>query len=609
MVAAQNCENGAPLPQPLLSDPVPLTPLQRKLFWLTAIVIAASRVFALSESMWDWDEVQFSAGVREFNVGHPYHHPHPPGFPVYMALAKVIRLVAATDFAALQTINLLSACMLFPLGFLLARELRFPFATALAGAVLFVFLPNVWFYGGTGFSDVPGVAFTLAAAAMLLRGCRNSRDYLIGAVLLGLAAGMRPQAVMLGAAPFAVAAWFQFKSSWRRVVAACAIVAAIVVVCYVGTALASGSIEAYLGALRGVKDWVREHDAITNPDRPALGTLFDEYFVRPMGAGRLGIVVSALALLGALRGLRAEGPRVGLAMLTFLPFVVFAYLSLDYNSIQRYSTAYLFLWTLLAAHALAPIGRWPAAAQVAVILLMAGRYAQWTGVMLTEVRNEPAPTQAAMTFLREHVKKGERVWIHGSLEPFAEYFLSDRDVRLTVDENEVRREGRAHEFYAFEGGLFGQGNQTFFRPRGRIWDVARRRYFAVTVVPISNIWQFVSGWHDEEHFEKESWRWMTARGEILIPPGAGKARLRLTLAAQDRVAPDVEVELNGVVIDRFRLAPRETTKEWVVDSRADAPNRLVLRSSATMNPKALGLSDDTRDLSLRLSGYGWQPLR
>jgi hypothetical protein len=214
-----------------------------------------------------------------------------------------------------------------------------------------------------------------------------------------------------------------------------------------------------------------------------------------------------------------------------------------------------------------------------------------------------------MTFLRDHVRQGERVWIDGSLEPFAEYFLSDRDVQFTVDDKDVRRHGRAHEYYAFEGGLFAQGSHTFFRPRGRIWDVARRRYFAVTVVPISNFWHFVSGWHADEHFEKESWRWMTARGEILIPPGSGKARLRLTLAAQDRVVPDVEVEVNGVVIDRFRLQPQSTTKEWVVDSRADAPNRLVLRSSATMNPKALGLSDDARDLSLRLSGYDWQPLR
>jgi hypothetical protein len=243
------------------------------------------------------------------------------------------------------------------------------------------------------------------------------------------------------------------------------------------------------------------------------------------------------------------------------------------------------------------------------MLLITARYAQWTSVMLEEVRRSEAPTYAASVWLREHVATEERVWIHGSLEPFAEYFLTDRDVQLTTDESEVRSRGRADEYYAFEGGMLVHGNQTFVRPRGRLWDVTRQRYFAVAVVPISNLWQFVSGWYDEEQFEKETWRWMSARGEVVIPPAAGQARLRLTLAAQDRIEPDVEVEVNGVLVDRFHLQARKTTREWVVSSRGDAPNRLVLRASTTMNPKALGLSEDSRDLSLRLFSYGWQPLR
>lgn len=596
------------MPLSLLSAPDPLTPLQRRLLWIGALVVAATRVFALSESMWDWDEAQFASAVREYDVGRQ-HHPHPPGFPFYIAMAKVLRLVAPTEFAALQTLVLLCACALFPLAFFLARELRFPFWTSILAATLFVFLPNIWFYGGTAFSDIPGIAFNMAAATMLLRGCRNPRDYLLGALLLGLAAGMRPQAVVLGAAPLGVASWIQLRNSWRRVLAAAAIVAGTVILCYSGAALASASVGDYFGAIRGHKQWIQRYDSISSPTREPLHELFDNYFVRPMGAGRLGIVVSALALLGALRGLRREGPRVGLALLTWLPFALFAYISLDPHSIHRFSTAYLFLWALLAAHAVAPIGRWPLAGQIALILLMAGRYAQWTGVMLTEVRSDPSPPHAAMMWIRDHVAKGQRIWIHGSLAPFARYSLHDRDVQLTTDETVIRERARAGEYYAIEGGMRGEGNQSFVRPRGRIWDVARHRYFSATVMPVSNLWQFGAGWHDEEQHQSLSWRWMGAKGEILVPGGPGKARLRLVLMAQDRVSPEVEVELNGVVIDRFLLPPQKTAKEWIVDSRADGPNRLVLRSSAVMNPKALGLSDDARDLSFGLFGYGWQPLR
>ncbi|HYR29483.1 MAG TPA: hypothetical protein VEU30_13515, partial [Thermoanaerobaculia bacterium] len=175
--------------QTLLVPPPPLTPLQRRLVWIVALLVAATRVFALSKTIWDWDEAQFASGVRDVEVG-PYHHPHPPGFPVYIGLAKLVRLVAPSEFAALQTVVFLAACALFPLGFLLARELRFRFSTAVLGPLLFCFLPNVWFYGGTAFSDIPGVALALAAAMMLLRGCRSPRAYLLGALLLGLASGM-----------------------------------------------------------------------------------------------------------------------------------------------------------------------------------------------------------------------------------------------------------------------------------------------------------------------------------------------------------------------------------------------------------------------------------
>lgn len=597
------------MPQSLLVAPSPLTPFQRRLVWITTILVAASRVWALSETLWDWDEAQFAMGVGDLDVDR--HRPHPPGFPVFMALAKFVRLFAPSDFAALQTVVFVAACALFPLAFLLARELRFPFTTAACGALLFTFLPNVWFYGGTAFSDIPGVAFTLAAAAMLLRGCRSGHAYLAGALLLGLAAGMRPQAVMLGAAPFAVASWFQLKSSWRRVLAACAIAAATVIVCYGAVALASGSFTDYLRALRGVGEWVRKVDAWTAPGRPPLSTLPDEYFVRPMGAGRLGIVVSIMAALGAIRGLlRREEPRVGLAILTFLPFAVFAYLSLDYNSIHRYSTAYLFLWTLLAAHAMAPVWRWPAAAQVTMLLLMTGRYAHWTGVMLAEVNDTASPPHAACMLARKLVPPGGRIWVHGSMQPFADYFLRDRELRFPKDQAELLQQARADEYFLTEGAVAGEETHRFMRPMERTYDVARRRYFSASVVPVSNFWQFGDGWHWEEQHEGEVWRWMGARSVTVIPAGAGRARLRLTLGAvQDRVPQTVEVSLNGRLVERFLLGPGQTTREWVVSSRDGGPNLLVIQSNVVLNPKKLGLSDDARDLSLRLFSYGWRPVR
>ena len=40
----------------------------------------------LPKSLEDVDSINFALGVRDFNVAH--HQPHPPGYPVFMALAK-----------------------------------------------------------------------------------------------------------------------------------------------------------------------------------------------------------------------------------------------------------------------------------------------------------------------------------------------------------------------------------------------------------------------------------------------------------------------------------------------------------------------------------------
>src|SRR5687768_9672261 len=115
----------------------------KKLVWITAAVVAATRLFAMASSPWDWDEVQFMAGVRDFNVMR--HQPHPAGFPIYILLANIVQFLGLSDFRSLQVVTFLAACSLFPLVFFIARELGLEERTAYLAALLFVFLPNVWY--------------------------------------------------------------------------------------------------------------------------------------------------------------------------------------------------------------------------------------------------------------------------------------------------------------------------------------------------------------------------------------------------------------------------------------------------------------------------------
>jgi MFS family permease len=595
----------------LLESPGPLIVWQRRLLWITLALICATRFYALAPTLWDLDEAQFAAGVREFNVGRD-HHPHPPGFPLYILAAKIIRPFVADEFRACQTVTFLAACALFPLAFSLARELRFSFWTSYLAALLFVFFPNVWLYGGTAFSDIAGTAAAIAAAWLLFRGCRDGRFYFAGAVMLGVAAGIRSQALLFGLAPLAVASWFHLRSSWRRVVGAGLIIAGIVGASYIGAALSSDSISGYEHSLEGAREWVRTVDSVLNPRRPPLAFVMAEYLLRPMAGGRLPLVVCALAVIGLLAGAVHRQGGVGLAVATFLPFALFGCFMLDPYSVHRYSTSYVFLWALLAAYGVEMLskllGRWSPFAQVVVLALITARCIHWTLPAIQEVRRTEAPTHAAMQWLRAHVPAHELVWVHGSLIPFARYELTDRDVRRANDLHVVPRVGVSPgDFFATEGGVSG-AEVTFKRENGRLSQIARKRYFETSIVRVAGIWTFDEGWYDQESDGKTLWLWMGKRGKVFLPAVSSRMALRMTLNTVNGETSDVEVWLNGQLLERFRASETPFHGQWIVSSRTDAQNELVVRSSNVVNLKARGISEDARDLGLQLTAYSWQPV-
>src|SRR5437763_15969338 len=90
----------------------PMTRREWQLVILLTIAVALTRLLAISHSMWDWDETLFCIALHQFDVAE--HHPHPPGFPLYVGLGRLMRLLIHDDFRALRAIGILSALGLFP---------------------------------------------------------------------------------------------------------------------------------------------------------------------------------------------------------------------------------------------------------------------------------------------------------------------------------------------------------------------------------------------------------------------------------------------------------------------------------------------------------------
>jgi hypothetical protein len=474
----------------------------------TTLLVAATRFMALARTPWEWDEVAFCLGVRDYDVIR--HFPHPPGFPLYIAAAKVVRFVAPSDFRALQFIVLLGAIALFPLTVMLAREIGFSLGVPMAGALMFVFAPNVWFYGGTAFSDIPSLALTLAACLLLLRGRPSpglrppspraagrgvsqdqwlpsprgagrgaggeGRSYLIGAFVLAIAAGFRPQSLLVAAAPFVIASWHQR----RRVVVAILIIAIVIGASYLGAALASGPIDKYVAALKAQQKWVHDVDSYHNPTRPPLRAIIKTFVKPTRGAGNADRVIPILAAIGALWTLRTRNPKAALLLAMFVPLNVFSWLMLDFNAASRYVVSYAPMCTILAAEGLLvislPLRERAGIAAFAASLFLVACLGLGGLPPIRELHSYESPLVAAAEWIRAHAPRTAQIYATSNLEMHADYYLSDYRVTLV----DVRR---------YDGYLYDDarsrlpGAVNFSVPSGPLFEIARQRFFEASVTP------------------------------------------------------------------------------------------------------------------------------
>jgi len=158
--------------------------------WLTLAAVTAvllSRLLLLPDGPWEQDEALFAAGVLDFDVTR--HRPHPPGFPGWIGIGKLLLPLFGDPVRALQVASAFASAVTFwAVARLLDRLLPGGRATLLAAA--FSMSPLVWVHAGRGFSTTPAVACAVLA---LLTWRGGAVAYRVGWVLLTLAALIRPQ--------------------------------------------------------------------------------------------------------------------------------------------------------------------------------------------------------------------------------------------------------------------------------------------------------------------------------------------------------------------------------------------------------------------------------
>jgi len=352
-----------------------------------AALAALVRLPFAAHRMWDHDSVQFALGVEKLDLAA--HHPHPPGYPLYIGLLKLLAALGVDSLHGMVALAILGSAL--GAGFLVLVVERLIQLRHLEGepcepersgraavwfaAALFIFNPLLWFYGELPliYALEGGITVVLAWAALRME--EGTRPFLTACALFALAGGVRQSTLVLLSPLFLLGVW----RTWRRgrltaglFLGGAALGAVLVAAWFVPLCVAAGGYRAY-------QRISSEHFKVLLPQTSILygagwGALAHNAEVLTKWALQ-GIFPGAVAVLalwivtpaGILPGLRLLASRLPLLLAWALPpmlfFALFHITKAGYTLVHL--PALLTVLAVAAAPALAA-SRWRAIGAVAL---------------------------------------------------------------------------------------------------------------------------------------------------------------------------------------------------------------------------------------------------
>lgn len=214
---------------------------------LIAGVVLLSRLPFLSHDLWAWDSVLYARALEEgFHVSTQIadERPQPPGYPLYVALAAVTRLVLGDSNAALVAVSVVASALAAAAVYLLARRFA-PRAVAAVAALGFAAGPLVWHESEIGLPYALLALLSTTLAALFHR-ATSSRERILASLAFGVAAGFRQDLPLL-LGPLWV--WMMWSSAWSVRARGLAVAAVACLTWFVPTAALSGGLGAYASSV------------------------------------------------------------------------------------------------------------------------------------------------------------------------------------------------------------------------------------------------------------------------------------------------------------------------------------------------------------------------
>jgi hypothetical protein len=342
---------------------------------IAAIGFVWLHAWTVPQTLEDEDSVNMALGVEDFDVAR--YAPHPPGYPVYIALAKAstatvgwLRPEWSRDrraAAGLAWLSILAGGLgVFAFAALWRGLGVSPWWATLAG-IGTAAAPLYWFTAARPLTDTPGLVAAVAIQAALLHGLRRlpvqatlPPSLVAGALCAGLAIGLRSQTMWM---TLPLLAWvlITMVRGDRRAHAAIVGGASVVgvLIWFVPLVQLTGGLDEYRRVLggQGQHDFAGVPMLATNPSWALLKQDLIQTFVTPWQLARLPWLVLAVAAIGLVRlATRGDRQTMGLMVALVLPYLSFHVLFHEVESI-RYALPPVAMVAGLVVIAMSGLGR------------------------------------------------------------------------------------------------------------------------------------------------------------------------------------------------------------------------------------------------------------
>jgi len=283
----------------------------------------------LPQSLEDLDSINFALGIHDFDVAR--HQPHPPGYPIFILLARGAYRVIGSEPRALAAVSVVAGALGVIAIAALFRRVGSPDGGLLA-TLIAITAPLYWFTSARPLSDMAGLAAAVAVQALIL-GAATPRGFAAAAFLAALAVGIRSQVAWL-TAPLLLYRWkLSRENSELKMNSEFFIRNAQFLLSYAAGALAwigplvvvSGGPAAYWRALagQGSADLSAIRMLWTTPTAREFVDALYYAFVAPWAAWMLASVMLLFAAIGAVRAFRDGRPSLAAITIAFGPYLLF----------------------------------------------------------------------------------------------------------------------------------------------------------------------------------------------------------------------------------------------------------------------------------------------